>query len=90
MEQAQLTQLREDLRGYHADVKRRLDLTEDTLKEHHIAIHGIAGDDTVPGLNVEVQELRKSLDGFRERVRIGLSAAWAATLAMGSILWKGR
>jgi hypothetical protein len=81
-----ILQLREDLRGYHADVKRRLDLAEDQIKTLTVAINGIPGDDTVPGLNVEVQGLR----AFRERVRLGVGAAWALILTLITIVWKGR
>jgi hypothetical protein len=72
------------IRDYHADVKRRLDLCEDAVRRHEIAISGIPGDDTVPGLNIEVQGLRQ----FRERVRLGVGAAWAALLTMATVLWK--
>jgi hypothetical protein len=82
-EQNELRNLREAIGGYHADVKRRLDLAENTIREHHVAIHGIAGDVNVPGLNLEVQ----SLLGFRERVRLGVGAAWAALVTIGCTLW---
>ncbi len=78
--------LREDLRGYHSDVKRRLDLVEDSVKTLNVAINGIPGDDTVPGLNVEVQGLR----AFRERVRLGVGAAWAALLTIATVVWQKR
>ena len=81
-----LRALREDLRNYHGDVKRRLELVEDRVQEHHVAIHGIPGDDCVPGLNVEVQSLR----GFRERVRFGVGAAWAALVTIACTLWSRR
>ena len=83
-ENTALRDLQDTIKGYHGDVKRRLDLCEDRIKEHHVAIHGIPGDDTVPGLNVEVQSLR----GFRERIRLGLGAAWAAVLTLATIAWK--
>ena len=86
METEQITSLREDLRGYHSDVKRRLDLAEDQLKMLTVAIVGIPGDDTAPGLNVEVQGLR----AFRERVRLGVGAAWAALLTIATVLWQKR
>ena len=54
----QYQELRQAIRDYHDDVKRRLELMEDQGREHHVAIHGIAGDDRVPGLNLSVQELR--------------------------------
>ena len=82
----QYQELRQAIRDYHDDVKRRLELMEDQGREHHVAIHGIAGDDTAPGLNVEVQALR----GFHDRVRVGLGGAWAALLAIGSVLWARR
>jgi len=82
--ETQITQLREDLRGYHGDVKRRLDQVEDLAKECHEAIHGIAGNDNVPGLNVEIQGLR----AFRERVRVGIGAAWALILTIVTVLWN--
>ena len=86
MENELLNELRKDLRGYHDDVKRRLELVEDLAKECHEAIHGVAGNDNVPGLNVEVQGLR----GFRERVRLGVGAAWAALLTIATIIWQRR
>ncbi len=86
MDNDQLSALREDLRGYHGDVKRRLDLAEDEIKTLKVAINGVPGDDTVPGLNVEVQGLR----AFRERVRLGVGTAWAALLTIAVALWQGR
>ena len=85
-EATEIQALREDLRGYHNDVKRRMEVLESEVKEHRIAIHGIPGDDTVPGLNVEVQSLR----GFRERVRLGLGCAWALLTTLITIVWKGK
>ena len=76
--------LQETVKGYHGDVKRRLDLAEDTIRKHDIAINGIAGDNTCPGLNLQVD----SLLGFRERVRLGVGAAWAGLLTIATVLWK--
>ena len=86
MDNYQILALREDLRGYHGDVKRRLDLVEDGMKRLDVAVNGIPGDDTVPGLNVEVQGLR----AFRERVRLGVGAAWAALLTIATVIWQKR
>ncbi|MGO9115741.1 MAG: hypothetical protein ACLP9L_41575 [Thermoguttaceae bacterium] len=83
-EQSCIRDLQTTIRDYHGDVKRRLDLAEDTIRQHDLAINGIPGDDTVPGLNVEVQSLR----GFRERVRFGVSAAWAALLTLATVVWQ--
>jgi hypothetical protein len=65
------------LDAYHGDVK-------EILNRHDVAINGIPGDDTCPGLNLEVQGLR----AFRERVRLGVGAAWAAILTGATILWS--
>lgn len=81
-----IEQLRADLRGYHGDVKRRLDIAEDEIKTLRVAINGIPGDDTVPGLNCEVQGLR----AFRERVRLGVGAAWALILTLITMKWSGK
>ena len=84
--ETQLTQLREDLRGYHSDVKRRLDTAEETLKEFRLAIYGDASDDGKPGLSSQVKSLRE----FRERVRLGFGMAWAGLLTLGSMIWTRR
>jgi hypothetical protein len=86
MTDPQFHDLKESLREYHADVKRRLNLAEDTLREHHVAIHGRAGDDRMPGLNLLVQENRK----FAERLRLGMGAAWAALVTIACALWGRR
>jgi hypothetical protein len=86
MDNELLSALRDDLRGYHGDVKRRLDLAEDEIKDLRLAIYGRAGDETVPGLNVEVQTLRKGFDGFQRRVHAIVAAAWAAVLGILSIV----
>jgi len=80
----QYQELRQAIRDYHDDVKRRLELMEDQGREHHVAIHGIAGDDRVPGLNLSVQELRK----FQERIRLGMGAAWAALVTIACTFWQ--
>ena len=59
-ELSEIGQLREDLRSYHGTIK-------DELVELRQAIYGVAGDDTRPGINVEVQSLR----AFRD------ASAWA-------------
>jgi hypothetical protein len=82
----EITNLTATVRDYHSDVKRRLDLAEDTIRKHDVAINGIAGDDMVPGLNLQVQSLR----AFRERVRFGVGAAWAALVTIGCTLWQRR
>jgi len=83
MTQEQYHELRESLREYHGDVKRRLELCENQCHEHHVAIHGMAGDDQVPGLNLLVQECRK----FQERLRLGMGAAWAALVTIACTIW---
>jgi hypothetical protein len=83
-ESNELVKLRETIRDYHADVKRRLDLCEDQVRNHQEAIYGRAGDINVPGLNIEVERLL----GFRERLRLGMGAAWAALLTLATIVWK--
>ena len=50
----QFEALREDLRAYHGDVKRRLTVVEDRIEQHNLAIVGRPGDDTCPGLNLHV------------------------------------
>ncbi len=81
-----LRDLQGTVREYHGDVKRRLDIIEDEVKDHRVAIYGVAGDDCRPGLNVEVQGLR----GFRERFRLGLGAAWAGLVTIACTLWARR
>ena len=65
------------IRDYHEDVKTRVDALE-------LAIHGRPEDELCPGLNVQV----KALLAFRERVRLGLGAAWALMAAAIPVLWR--
>jgi hypothetical protein len=80
----QFEALRGDLANYHAETRSRFDLLEAKSDRHDIAINGVAGDDTCPGLNVHVN----SLLGSRERMRAGIGLAWAALMTIACTLWK--